>query len=632
MDDRRLLLGVTRDPHGVGVDEWERLIERCRRETAALVGGDTAVEVSAGSHSALIACGSFARWLPSSGAESAFVVPTSSRLVSRDGSSMDELVRPAGLAHPELARRLASVCPPFGYLGRDPAADVVIAGTDSLGLRHVYVAEHRGTAMVATSSTLLAKLTHAPLDEVSCRVYSLIGCFLGSRSIYQGVRKLDAGEWVCLHRGRLTTSRTADAVPTAVRRGASHLSMGEAVTSGEATVGRVLAAFVRAYPSAPFELSGGMDSRLLVAMAARSGAPAAKTLTLGGDGSADVRIAGQISRLLGLDGQAVTLPLIDEGDAGTAWRHVEQAARHRDFASNGLSGGLYDAVAAESPAGAQVTGQGGELGRGSYYTGQRASAHFDAERVARLLHWRLAVNQAADQSLFTADFRHDARRTLRDASWAYVEDLDGEWPAVTDQVYLFGRMQRWAGAVYSQWGNDRDVLAPFFHPDYVEWASRVPLAGKRNSRAFVAVLERVAPDLVRMPLDSGLTPLQLAGLAPARTRRLRRDLRRAGRKVRQQLTGRRKEPVGTDRLARLVRQRWRADFPRELERVPWLDQVALEQVAAGRRDLDAVSVAFLANVAGAVAAVEGVSDRGMSGVATPQPEHVTQGRSVAPSA
>src|SRR5207248_2766905 len=78
---------------------------------------------------------------------------------------------------------------------------------------------------------------------------------------------------------------------------------GEAADAFGAALERALAARAAALPLRGALLSGGLDSRTAVALAARAGAPLA-TYTYGAPGSRDVRFACTIAGALGLPWRA----------------------------------------------------------------------------------------------------------------------------------------------------------------------------------------------------------------------------------------------------------------------------------------------------------------------------------------
>ncbi|MEE8603040.1 hypothetical protein [Euzebya tangerina] len=502
-------------------------------------------------------------------------------------------------------RRLGAVVPPFRYVLHDRASDTVSAGADGLGLAHIYVAKADGIVLASTSATLLALATATSVDQSALKVYSLLGCFLGEQTLYSGVRKLAAGEHVELNSGKLLFHQQPDSVPVAVREEGFFPDLATAAQAGVEVLDEVFAGYAITHPSPLFELSGGMDSRLLLAFSSRHEWRDRRGLTIGPQASADVQLAVQLAERRDVPLTVVPYAVFGDWDPAATLHRVTTAARHRDFASNGLTGAIFDDVSARTEASAQISGQGGELGRGSYYAGQAERRGVTAQDALRIVQWRLAVNQAAAADVLSASVLEDREAVLRDASWGYVRDLPDVWPGATDQIYLFGRMQRWAGIAYSKWTSDRPRLLPFFHPAYVEWAAQVPVHLKRESRTFVEMMSRVDLELAKTPLTSGLTPQQTVSPSLAgRVRRARRDTRRAARKIGQRLGGGRHAPAGAAQLAATVQSAWRQEWPESLDESGFFDEQALAEVRSGARALDAVTVAFMVNVSQATAMLQ----------------------------
>jgi asparagine synthase (glutamine-hydrolysing) len=600
------VIAASRDRGTLSDAAWYRFIRRCRSEVSRASGGKTpAVLVLADDDTALIVSGRGADRLRQAAERRRDVVVDPSSMMDIDGSilSWDRCVQAEESS--SVVEALRRVMPPFGYVVRDAAVRMLSIGTDPLGLRHVYVTQGDGVALASFSSTLLGRLTDRSLDERAAGVYSQLGCFLGTRSMFDGVTKLEAGGRAHLEAGELLIRTGGPLVPTAVRASDFFGSKLEAVARGRDVLTGILDAYLSVHPEPHLELSGGLDSRLLLAMLQEMGASHVRTVTIGDESSSDYHIAGELAHHFGLKAAFVPFSRLLDWTREEATRRVYDASRDRDFASNGMSGAIHALVAEILPAEAQITGQGGELGRGSYYAGQRVQDAFNAEKLHSLVRWRLTVNQAVDASLLTETFAASAAGWVKSDAWEYVADVTGGWPAVTDQVYLFGRMQRWAGASYSKALPGHSVLAPYFHPAYVDWASRIPVELKRNSATFVSLLEDVDPRLARVPLDSGLTPQQLVDRSPmGRTRLARRNVKRAGRKVRQRISGQRHVPAGVGTLADNVVASWRLSPPVHLQRVAWLDTAAIDRVCAGAQSIDPVSVAFLVNLDAARAALE----------------------------
>lgn len=563
----------------------------------AITREETPTAEATNDRSSVQLCGSFVSAADPYERAGVLIVPSTQTMVLSDGTTpppLGQLVK-AGLNR--IADALSDVIPPFGYLAQGGNGSDVLAATDRLGLQHVYLAEGTGFAAVSTSSTMLARLVDSRLDERSCAVYSLIGNFLTNRTKFAGVRKLEPAETVRLVAGKVQSSVARERIPVMVRDYGWFQTQQDAVAAGRSVLEDIVQAIAEIQPEALLELSGGLDSRVLAAVGRSCGYRSMRTMTIGMPDDTDVTLAQRIVANSELSGAVVPVSLLDEIDPSDVLRLVRRAANQRDFAADPVSGALYDAVEAEVPAPAQVSGIGGELARGNYYTGQRTRAHFDQDMIERIMQWRLVSNWNAAPALFDVEFRRNAESWLREDSWSYVSDLDVPWPLATDELYLFARLQPWGGSVFSRRGADRQILAPLYHPRFIEWASRIPIALKRNSRAFSAVLHDVAPDLAALPLDTGVTPFQLADRSlRSRGVVLATSGRRVRQKVQRRISRRGKTPVGTARLSAAILTAWRAEPPDALSSIPWLDQEALEQVVAGRRELTTPSIAFLMNL------------------------------------
>ena len=597
-----LFLAISRSEGSVTDERWRALLEQATEKIAGLGHNSDIVDLRQSSSAAIFRVGAMADR------------PRSEQLVfaQPDGKNITddlEILEDRHLCSvhdlSQMARSLSSISPPSRFAAVDLRSSEIAAGTDALGLGHVYLAEQNGISLVSTSSGLLAALTQAGLDPEAGRVYSLLGCFLGERTMFNGIRKLAAGENVRLIGGNTTSTFESSDRLSAVVESPHYASVEDAATAGLETLRRIFRAYSEAFGEMVVELSGGLDSRLLFALAREANLKHIETMTIGTPGTPDVVIAADLADEFGVRNHFIPVSMSDDWADQEIVERVTTASLRRDYAANPLSGAVYDAISPLVSGPSQLTGQGGELGRGSYYAGQSERKNFDRSDAFNLVRWRLAVNQAADAAILDEDFQSSRNRALDEATWEYFRDMPGGWPAVTDQVYLFGRMQRWAGPAYSKTTIDRPRLSPFFHPLYIRWAADVPAGLRRNSRTFVRMLEMLSPELAHTPLAGGLKPVQLYDNSlSVRATRMRRDAGRATRKVRQRLNGARHAPTGTTSLAAAVTQSWRANPPQSLAQLPWLNQVRLERLLSSSEPLDVPTVAFLVNLEGALATQE----------------------------
>ncbi len=597
-----LFLAISRSEDSVSDESWRALLERATEKIADLSHNSDIVDLRQSSSAALFRVGAMAD-RPQSG-QLVFAQPEGKNITD-DLEIVED--RHLSSAHDlgQITRLLSTISPPSRYAALDLMSSEIAAGTDAVGLGHVYLAETNGISLVSTSSGLLAALVQPGLDQEAGRVYSLLGCFLGEQTMFKGVRKLVAGEQVRLISGKATSTFDSREQLSAIVDAPDYASVEDAATAGLETLQRIFRAYSEAYGEMVVELSGGLDSRLLFALASEAHLKHIETMTIGTPGTPDVVIAADLAEQSGVRNHFIPVSMSDQWADQEIVERVTTASLRRDYAANPLSGAVYDAISPLVSGPAQLTGQGGELGRGSYYAGQAERKKFDRSDAFNLVRWRLAVNQSADTAILTEDFHSGRNRALDDATWEYFRDLPGGWPAVTDQIYLFGRMQRWAGPAYSKTTVDRPRLSPFFHPLYVRWAANVPAGLRRNSRTFVRMLEMLSPELAHAPLAGGLKPVHLYDDSlVVRATRVRRDTRRATKKVLQRLNGARHAPTGTTSLAGAVTRSWQANPPQALAQLPWLNQVRVERVLRSNEPLDVPTVAFLVNLERALATQE----------------------------
>ena len=493
-------------------------------------------------------------------------------------------------ARPGTALDVAStLVAPAGFWARS-GGRVVVAG-DPLGILQLYVVEGDGWAACSTSALALAALSGAGLDEAALSVFAVLGVHAGDESPFAGVRTLMPGQACTLAGGR--AERTLLPV-TAGDPGDADL-----VDAGVAAVRASVAAAVAGHDTVHLELSGGLDSRLLLA-ALRELPVKVTTMTVGSPGAPDVRVAGDLSRRFQLPNELVDLTGLAAMSPAQAWELVRRAAVGRDACGNAVGEGVLELVEDRSAQGPRISGQNGEFARGFYYAGQPPWPRPTAALAGALVRWRLTTNDAVDASLVDAGFREAGSTRLTTVVEEALRGYGRPWLAATDELYLDLRMRRWVGPEHSAASRRHPVLAPFFHPAYLAWARRATPADKRGSRLCAAVLQRMAPDLAALPLDSGRSPAEIARRdAAGRARSLTHSAGKVAAKVRQRLRSTGRPAVGAVDLARRVHEHWR-DEPAALEPVlalPFVARAAVEAFLAGERGLDVASTSFLVDLA-----------------------------------
>lgn len=575
---------------------WDRLLTSARTALGGTADTGLRLWVSCGTDTAVM---SSAGWpgdvIPDDGAALAIQLtrgayrPAFGDTV--DGSAVLSALRQRG------TDAFAELAPPWaGCLRSGPAAPTLLA-TDTVGLFPLYWTRGTGWAAASNSSVVLARLADAGFDEEALGAYCLLGHHVGDRSPFAGVRTVPPRVVCEISRGETRfASYGGEQEPEPVAGAAAVRAGAQALTSS-------VGACLDAHPDAVLELSGGLDSRaVLAAMPARH-RRGRTAVTLATPGDADLAVARALARRDGLDHTVVDLSELSQLPAGVATQLVRRASTVRDHSTNPLASATLDWAECRLPQEPRLTGQNGEYGRGFYHPGQHDRLVVDDRLVERLARWRLFTNEQVDPRLLSTEFWEHAHAWTVDYLRRAFRRYGRPWLASTDEFYLDERIQRWVGAGYAWAATSRPVVAPYLHERYLSWVRATDATDRSGSQLFARVVTTLDPGLAAIPLDSGLAPRDLAGTSlPARARRVQRTVGKVGRKVRQRARPRGRPAQGAEALAALVRQSWQDDDTQlaDVARLPFLDEETVRSVATGRQASDSTSVAFLALLSAAL--------------------------------
>ncbi|MGQ0576436.1 MAG: asparagine synthase-related protein [Pseudonocardia sp.] len=501
------------------------------------------------------------------------------------------------------------LAPPGAVLQAD--RDGLLVGTDDVGLHHVYGVRGDGWAAVASSPWPLARLAGAPLDEAALGAYRLIGHHLGTATPWRGVEILPAaGRWR-LADGRLDALPRAPAAP--VEQVPARVAVGRVAALLRAQVGRVLDEF----PDVVLELSGGLDSRILLAAIPRARRRDVAALTLRASASADDAVAGRLAAATGMRRHVVDLDELAALTPAAAHALVHAAAVGYGGVAQPVAMAVLDWAEARAPQEPRLNGQGGEFARGFYHPGQPARPAPTSRLVHRLARWRLFVNDVVDPAVlepgFAARTGAATLATLERTFAAYRTD----WLGACDEFYLDERLRRWVGADVSRSGGRRVVLAPYFHSGVLAAARGLSAEVKRGSAFSARLLAHLDPELAAVPLAGGAAPVDLGRRGPGPAARAGwRTAADVAAKVTARHRGAGRAPLGADLVAQRTVAHWRA-HPELLDPVRATGLVDDGRVAAvlrGEIGASAATVGFLAVLQACAPAagprpIPGVTDR-----------------------
>lgn len=489
---------------------------------------------------------------------------------------------------------LADVAAPFAIATVDDGGRLSVA-IDHAGLRHMYAVEGDGWAAVSSSASELAGLADTELDRESMGVFRLVGHHLGTATPYRGVRKLAPGRVYRLADGELTDEAYPAAAPVPVGADTESLIERHAERLRSTVDG-----FLDTHPETVLELSGGLDSRMVLAAIPPSRRKDVRALTLAYPGSGDAPVATELAQRNGMAHQLIDLTAMAAVEPAEAYQAALDAALRLDAQGSPLGVAALDWVERQVPANPRLSGHGGELARGAYYM-QRPHPRVEPVLVERLARWWVLTNAVPD-GVLAPEFAEESRRQTIGRLLEIFDSYETDWLSATDEFYLRERLHRWAGLTMTDAVMSRVVANPLLDPTVLALARAVPPEQRVGSRYAVRVLDKLDPELARLPLGSGLRPLALS-----RRFTLSRQLGentvqgfavKAATKLWRQVTGPAPRSGGLTLLAGAVTAHLRAnpDLVAPAAETGLLSEEWLDDYLAGRTDASPATIDLILNL------------------------------------
>jgi hypothetical protein len=382
---------------------------------------------------------------------------------------------------------------------RDGVTGKLVVVTDRLGSLHVYTARLGSTALICTSSLVLAALLRPAWDPVGCREFLATGTIFESRTQWAGIEKLPPAGLFEFSHGKMSARskywKLADHMYDHSPERGTVPKLAAALRESVATIGRN-------FPRPLFDLTGGLDSRSVVGTAVGAGVRFETTVN-GPEDSPDVLAAAEVARYLGLRHHHNMRGFASAGEwwqaAGDALRLCDGEQDAAQYAStvapHRRSAGAYDA---------SVNGSNGEVCKGYWwellFPFTRWRSHFDARKVAA---GRFAYAGETAELLATP-----CTETLTDLFAGIIERASAGLErhpntAKLDNVYLTLRMQRWQGRIASSTMRIWPCVSPFTFRRPMELALATPPFERLRNRMSRRMVQYLDPHLAALPLAEG---------------------------------------------------------------------------------------------------------------------------------
>lgn len=466
---------------------------------------------------------------------------------------------------------------------------------DFLAYAHVYHRSGSGWSAISTSARALAHLGDARIDRQGIAIQASLGWQLDDRTLYEGVRKLGPGYRLTLSEG--STSLTP-VLP--LRRPEPWTTAEEAAGLAAEFLRTYMTTYLAAHPDAILQLSGGIDTRVLLAAIPPRKRSTLRAMTLAtSPTSGDVAIARILASRVNMRHLVGDFSDIEKLSSGEANSVVDRAARRLEGMSDPVAHAALQLAEAQFPQGDRIAGTGGEVARGFYYGGITAQVPVLSTVTMLAAHWLMFANGSVEPTALEPGFRSWAQSFATAEVDRLLKDPGLPWPQATDHFYMFQRMQRWSGVIDAAVRPGRLTVNPMLDQGFLSIVDRLRPKDRHGLRFLSRVVCTLDPELGSIPLDARQAPIAYISPRPRdQVMAQARSMKKAMRKIRQRTRHATIPPAGGTTLAEKTLNEWRSN-PELLVPVrttgvvdnQWLDRIL------GGAPSSAAAVGFLATLA-----------------------------------
>lgn len=384
--------------------------------------------------------------------------------------------------------------------GRDDGRALRVI-TDPLGRLHVYALQTENAILISTSALMLAHLGQCSWHQDAVREFLAGGVVYEDRSLFRGVRKLPPATIQTYESSRKVAEnvywspyKQLDATATT----------DESLERYWRAVQSALADIHRRFESPVLDLTGGLDSRIILAgtRSFRSDSRI-QTIVAGPADSADVAVAQHIAATLGLQHRHIASPA---ADSSARWQAAKKSLTLTDGEHDMLQYanilGVHQSLFPSFDV--SVNGTAGELIRGYWWNllfpriGARSG--IDSEYIAQ----KCFIDDPSTDSLLASSYPTPLATHFAGVIERTCQPLAGARnTTLLDSLYLSMLMQRWQGRLASATNRVWPALSPMLFREPVEIALHASVALRLNSRMARRLLARFDAQLAGLPTADG---------------------------------------------------------------------------------------------------------------------------------
>jgi len=380
------------------------------------------------------------------------------------------------------------IAPPASNLTPRSGEELTVLNTEWLSNPSAYFVEQHGTiTRTHTDMTALAAELDADLDAISITEAAAFGFQMGNRTLFDGVKSLLHAQEMLRENGRTIVREMSFEAPREPISQILRARVAEALEEGAA-----------------LELTGGLDSRLLLACGLAAGVKPKVSFTLGNESDSDVQRASQIAKHF--DFPHLYVPTVAnearlKQDALDFVRFANYSVNVSSYAW--LPGTLEPLDELRS---AQITGTFGEIVGSSYYN--PLDPYVDPLRLHRMwVRHRLVQQWIPWRMLWQDDVVHDIASKMFDDALAALNQANGSWRERVDVLFRDYKTRRWWSPVLNASSHYYRVIAPYSSNEYVGWCRTIPVEQRPGFGPQRELLRDASPELAMGNPQLGIPPI-----------------------------------------------------------------------------------------------------------------------------
>ena len=373
--------------------------------------------------------------------------------------------------------------------------------TDPTGLLNIYKTSFNDAVCFSTSSLLLAVIRpDLELDEDGCLDFLTIGYFSTKQTFYKNIELIDGGLQLDINSDYLPQYRETywwKPESIVLKKDEQNLELLKETSTS-------IASSIVSIVKPCCDLTGGYDSRGIVAMFLKSGNPFEAVVNGFSKNNNDVKIALLISEKLNLKLHYNDLnSFLTSIDAKDIYKVIDITDGEIDFCDYYLTWKVH--LSTFNLGMATVNGTGGELFRGYWWEGQKSHGYGERKVNYNYLLKRILLPYQ-NLSIFFKPIE-EIKSRLFDAIKRTINlcPFDGSAYSKIDWLYLKLRIGRWASRYYSSTIKILPCFSPYLFLSMLDIAFSIDYKFKSKNKLFKKWLSIMSQELARIPLDSGFT-------------------------------------------------------------------------------------------------------------------------------